>query len=85
MAGPIQLYTDPDSRQFVDDMEEAGFDMFHYSGRFWREGPAVRAGNGRDEEPSLQDVMRATDVKLAWEELGLGWVVYPAKPDHYRR
>lgn len=62
--------------QFVEDMEEAGIEvMSAYNGRFFYKGPAVTTD--REGYPSLQDVIRATKVKVRWDNLGLDYVVYP--------
>ncbi len=60
--------------QFTQDMEDAGFETEHYRGRFYWEGPAVRV----DCRAAFQEIMQATDVPLQWDDLGLGWIVYPA-------
>ncbi len=72
-------YTNPECVAFVEDMEAAGFEVEHYHGRFFWRGPAVRT-----EEPyvSLQDVMRATSVRLQWDSLGRDdRIVYPVASD----
>lgn len=56
--------------RFRDDMEEAGFEVRDYKGRFFYEGPAVVVSD-------LQDAIRATDIPLQWDHLGLNWIVYP--------
>ena len=59
--------------KFIDDMEEAGFDLDEdYHGRYGWTGPAVECETGE-----LQDVIRATPVKLQWDQLGKGLIVYP--------
>lgn len=59
-------------QQFREDMEDAGFDVEDYGGRNYYEGPAVRI-----EQGDLQNVIRSTSVKLQWDQLGLGLIVYP--------
>ena len=61
--------------QFVEDMERAEIVYEEYNGRFFYHGPAVRT----DEKgfPTRQDVIRATKVKVQWDNLGLDFVVYP--------
>lgn len=62
-----------DHEQFRIDMEEAGFKVEEYRGRFYWQGPSVEVD--RDE---LQDVIRATKVKLQSDNMGRdGLVVYP--------
>ncbi len=63
-------YDDPDHLRFVEDMEEAGLEVEHYRGRFFWEGPSVQVDD-------LQDALGATKVRCQWDNLGLGWVVYP--------
>ena len=66
--------------QFMDDMEEAGYDIEEdYQGRSYYEGPAVRIEGGiRSVHAELQDVIRATKLYLQWDEMGSdGLVVYP--------
>lgn len=62
--------------QFIEDMEMAGIEYDgEYHGRFFYGGPAVRTNeNGF---PKLQDVIRATKIKVQWDNLGLDFVVYP--------
>lgn len=64
-------YREERFQQFVRDMEAAGLKPYHYEGRFFYKGPAVNVDD-------LQDALRATAVKCQWDNLGLGWVVYPA-------
>ena len=53
--------------------ENTFFEVEHYQGRWFYEGPAVRI-----EADELQDVIRATSIKLQWDELGkTGLIVYP--------
>ena len=58
--------------RFMRDMKKAGLvkQMKFYCGRwFWR-GPAVSCD-------SIQDVMSNTKVPCQWDNLGLGYIVYP--------
>lgn len=66
-------YTNPRHQRFADDMENAGFTVEDYNGRNYYSGPAVQCD--RDEE---HDVIRATDVWLRSDSLGMGLIVYPA-------
>ena len=62
--------------QFIEDMEEAGIEYEEYNGRFFYHGPAVRTNeNGF---PTLQDVIKTTEVRLQWDNLGSDFIVYPA-------
>jgi hypothetical protein len=64
--------------QFVEDMENAGIEYDgEYNGRFFYHGPAVRTNE--KGFPTRQDVIRATKVKLQWDNLGLDFIVYPIK------
>lgn len=67
---PLPEYTNPDHIQFVSDMEAAGLEVEHYHGRFMWEGPAVRVDD-------LQDAMSETKVRVQYDNMGLGWIVYP--------
>ncbi len=62
--------------QFVKDMEKAGIEYEEYNGRFFYHGPAVKTKE--EGFPTRQDVIRATKVKLQWDNLGkLDYIVYP--------
>jgi hypothetical protein len=63
-------YDNPNHRQFVEDMQNAGLEPYHYRGRFFYEGPAVTVDD-------LQQGLGATLVKCQWDQMGRGWVVYP--------
>lgn len=67
-------YTSPNCIKFVEDMEAAGFEVYHYKGRFFWEGPAVNVKN-------LQDAISNTEVRCQWDDMGLGLVVYPKSSD----
>lgn len=69
-----RTYTEPDCVQFVADMEAAGFDVEHYRGRNFWEGPAARA-------PSLGEPLATTSVVCQWDDMGLGYIVYPKTAD----
>ena len=59
--------------KFIHDMKEAGFEVDEdYHGRNFWIGPAVKC-----DASELQDVIRATPVKLQWDQLGKGLIVYP--------
>lgn len=59
--------------KFKEDLEEAGFDVEDYKGRNFFAGPAVRI----DSTNELQEVIRATEINVQWDQLGLGLIVYP--------
>ena len=61
-----------DVRRLMRDMKRAGLKskMRYYEGRNFWTGPAVVVD-------SLQDALSHTKVKCQWDNLGLGYVVYP--------
>lgn len=61
--------------QFVKDMEKAGIEYEEYQGRFFYHGPAVKTKE--EGFPTHQDVIRATKVKVQWDNYGLDFIVYP--------
>jgi hypothetical protein len=65
-----EKYDRPKYEKFRKDCENAGFDVWHYRGRFFYEGPAVTVGD-------MQDVIRATTVKVQWDNMARDYVVYP--------
>ena len=72
---PQPTYTDPRYVRFVRDMEKAGYEWYHYRGRYYYQGPAVNTDERNG--PTLQDVMRATRVKVIRDNMAFDWVVYP--------
>jgi hypothetical protein len=61
-------------QKFVDECEDEGLDVDkEYHGRNYYNGPAVRCDN-LDE---MVDVIRVTTGKLQWDNLGLGYIIYP--------
>lgn len=73
------VYTEPDAVRFVNDMQRKGYDVHHYKGRFYWEGPSVQTS--RKHGVDLDDIIKATRVKLQWDNMGLDLVVYPVKKD----
>jgi hypothetical protein len=72
-----------EQRQFREDMEKAGFQTRWYSGRgmFGRStyGVTCRGGvtcNSDEDLPDVQDVYRATKVRLARDSMGTGTILY---------
>jgi len=67
-------YSQEKYRQFVMECYNAGYceedSIQHYRGRYFYEGPAVIT-------PDVQDVVRATKVKVQWDNMGRDYVVYP--------
>jgi hypothetical protein len=60
----------PDHATFASEMRAAGLQVRRYRGRFYWEGPAVVVDD-------LQDALGVTTVHCQWDQMGLGWVVYP--------
>lgn len=70
-------YTNPVFIRFVKDMEEAEIDVRDYSGRNFYKGPAVVTS--RSDGLTVQDVIRATNLKLQMDNMGLDHVLYPVE------
>jgi len=69
------VYINSDCNQFVSDMKAAGYDVEHYCGRLFYEGPAVRCAKYR-----YQSIERATSVKLQTVRVGgSNLVVHPIR------
>ena len=60
-------------QQFKEDMENEGFDVEYYCGRFYYHGYAVRC-DSEDEHR----VIRATKVDLKTDSMGKGLILYPS-------
>ena len=60
--------------RFRADMAEAGFEVREYAGRNFYRGPAVDVR----ASAQVQDVIRATAVRLISDNMGCGVIVYPA-------
>lgn len=65
-------YDNPVCTAFVAEVESKGFEVEHYRGRFFWEGPAVRCDIS--DYPRL---VRATSMTLQHDSMGLGMIVYP--------
>jgi hypothetical protein len=74
MSGTLPNYQTEDAKKFVEDMEDAGFAVEHYYGRFHWSGPSVTV----DE---YADAFSATTVKCQFDNMGAGYVVYPRRSD----
>lgn len=72
--GKTIQYTNKDCVKFVLDMENEGLEVEHYNGRYFWKGPAVRVD-------SIQEVLSNTKVLCQWDNMGLGYVVYPKASD----
>lgn len=64
------IYDTDDFNTFVEEMEESGFEVEHYNGRFNFSGPAARCEH-------YSDVMAATTVRCQYDNMGLSYIVYP--------
>lgn len=65
-----EKYKSKNYEKFRKQCEEAGFNVRHYRGRYFYEGPAVTVHD-------IQDVIRATTVEVQCDNMGLDYVVYP--------
>jgi hypothetical protein len=59
--------------RFWDEVRSLGREPYHYQGRNHFRGPAANVSS-YDE---IQDIVRKTSMPLQWDNMGLGWVVYP--------
>jgi hypothetical protein len=66
-------YDNETCNKFVEECETAGYEVRHYRGRSFWEGPAVRC----DNQDEYHDVVRATTMRLQNDSLGYGYIVYP--------
>lgn len=64
-------YTRLSYAKFAMEAEEAGLEVERYRGRFFYDGPAVRADNASEVE-------RYVSVPCQTDSMGLGVIVYPA-------
>jgi hypothetical protein len=78
MSGATFYTPGSDAERFVEETEANGLVTEHYHGRFWYEGPAVRAADDHE----FQLVLRSTTVPVQWDSLGLGYIVYPRRGDN---
>jgi hypothetical protein len=65
-------YNSEIAKQFIRETRSAGFDPEHYHGRFFWQGPAVRADH-------VSEVMSVTSVPCQSDSMGLGVIVYPVQ------
>lgn len=59
--------------KFMRNMKRAGLKMSYYQGRYFWTGPAVKTKD-------IQSVLSNTKVKCQWDNLGMGYIVYPKTP-----
>jgi hypothetical protein len=72
---PTTTYDDATHATFAQESAAAGLKVTHYEGRYFYSGPAVQC----DDFQALVRVIRATTVRIQWDELGkYGFVIYPA-------
>ncbi len=62
-----------DAALFVEQLEDAGYSVRHYQGYAFYQGPGVYV----DEPGDLVDVIRLTTMRVSWDTLGMGNIVYP--------
>ena len=63
-------------KKFIRDMKASGIEVVEeYHGRYFYVGPAV--STDKENGPTLEDVIRATTVKVQWDNLGLDYIIYP--------
>lgn len=62
--------------QFREDMESAGWKVYDYRGRFYYHGPAVDTDRNGEPE-TVEQVDKATCVKVQCDNMALDMVVYP--------
>lgn len=60
------------NKQFERDMEEASYKVRTYAGRWFWKGFGVTV-----DKHEVNDVVRATEVKLQRDSMGLGIILYP--------
>lgn len=58
--------------QFKEDMQTAGYKVRTYRGRYFYRGYAAEVPHSE-----LQRAIRATEIELQWDELGLDLIVHP--------
>lgn len=63
--------------QFVEDMKKLGLEVQNYRGRFHWEGPAVVV----DHFEVIDELRAMTTVKLQFDQMGLGYIVYPLESE----
>lgn len=62
-------------QKFAKECDAKDMDVRHYNGRFYFSGPAVFTNE--EGFPTKQDVIRATSMKVQWDNMAFDWVVYP--------
>lgn len=65
-------YAEFDLQEFVEDMQFAGYEVQHYHGRWFWEGPSVIA-------ETVEEIRDITDIPIQWDNMGLDYVVYPVE------
>jgi hypothetical protein len=63
-------YDNENYKKFCDDMKFAMLECEHYHGRWFYKGPAVIVDD-------ISEAMSQTNVPCQFDNLGLGYIVYP--------
>lgn len=63
------------AEQFTLELEN-DYEIKDYRGRYSYHGPAVTV-----ESNELSEVLARTSVPCDWDNMGLGYVVYPSRPN----
>lgn len=72
----FDVFVDPEDyrneklQKFVEDCQDEGFDVEHYHGRFYWQGPAVRCDHS-------SQVTAITSIPCQHDSMALGVIVYP--------
>jgi hypothetical protein len=75
-------YTKAAALQFVEDAEDAGYEVEHYEGRAYWEGPSIEV----DSLFELQRALAQISVPCQWDSMGkTGYVLYPHQHDAGRQ
>jgi len=74
-AEGLKPYATEAYRKFVELLHREGFDVWHYRGRFFYNGPAVTVTWEQMEH--LKALLVGHGLRLQHDNLGLDWVLYP--------
>ena len=74
---PLKTYLNPESTQFVSDMQAIDLEAFHHKGRFYWEGPAVWVADNE----GLKKALDASRNPAQWDRYKEGYLIFPAKAD----
>jgi len=73
----VRKYTTDECNQFVEDMQAAHLQVFHYEGRFSWKGPAVWVENN----DGLKNALDSSTNPAQWDRYKEGYVIFPVKED----